>query len=269
MGLTVMDISISKMNLDSEFNCRGDLPPIEVMDMVKDLERNGQIQPVVIMKYAEPVKGFEYLLLVGYRRTTAAKILGWETISAVIKGEMGEVEARYMNLRENVQRKDLTIIQEAKAIEKLKKLQITKSAIAKQLGKSVPWVDVRYMLLELPSEIQKEVSAGLINQRQIKELHRILGRKGKEEAFKAVRKIKDAFYQGEKSFTVSTAVINPDKKLIRKRPEVASMLSHIRVNVGNGLATRALAWCAGEISSNELYETIRENCKDTYIPREI
>ena len=144
MTIETKEVLISEINMDSNFNCRGDLPPIEVAELAKDLEKRGQLQPVIIMTYPEPVDGFKYLLIIGYRRTTAAKILRWDRIRAEIRPEMDEADARCMNLRENVHRKELTILQEARAISKLKALGIGREATANHLGKSHGWVKVRF-----------------------------------------------------------------------------------------------------------------------------
>ena len=264
MMIETKEVLISEINMDSSFNCRGDLPPIEVAELAKDLEKRGQLQPVTIMTYDTPKDGFKYLLLIGYRRTTAAKILRWDHIRAEIRLEMSEVDARCMNLRENVHRKELTILQEARALTKLKELDIGREATANHLGKSHGWVQVRFLLLELPLEVQKEVESGIINQRQIRELHQIMGRRGREATFEAVRGIKDAKIRGQKDITVNPNRDDPDRKIHRGRKEIFGMMEHVQNNVGNGLATRCRAWCGGEITSNELFESLRDEAGDSY-----
>lgn len=264
MMIETKEVLISEINMDNSFNCRGELPAIEVAELAKDLEKEGQLQPVIIMTYATPKDGFKYLLLIGYRRTTAAKVLRWDRIRAEIRPEMSEADARYMNLRENVHRKELTVLQEAQAISKLKDLGIGRQATANHLGKSTGWVQVRYLLLELPQEVQKEVAAGLINQRHIRELHQIMGRQGQAATFEAVRGIKDAKIRGQKAITVNPNRDDPDRKIHRGRKEIFGMMEHVENNVGNGLATRCMAWCGGEITSNELFESLKAEAGDNY-----
>ena len=257
-------VSISEIHLDAEFNCRGHLAPIDVMDLADDLKEQGQISPVLLMIYPEDKQletGFKYLLTVGYRRTTAAKIINWEYIDAIIQPTMPEEEARYLNLRENVQRKDLNVLQEAKAMFKLKQLGVSREAAAKHLGKSSAWVQIRYMLLELPKEIQAEAGAGIITQSQIRGIHTILRKNGELACFTAAKKIKTARAAGKKSIIVNPNLIDGDRKANRKRPEIFPMMEIVRTNLGNGFYTRCMAWCAGEISSNELKKSIKAECE--------
>jgi ParB family chromosome partitioning protein len=71
------------------------------LDTLADsLKRYGQISPIVISK--------KNLLIAGGRRLEAAKLLGWETINAVVYEESGELEQLELEVEENLQRMDFT-----------------------------------------------------------------------------------------------------------------------------------------------------------------
>jgi len=277
--MEIINIPIDSIHMDEEFNCRGHIAPMDVVDLAKDIERRGLLQPVVVQPYNsdDQIKfGKKYRLLAGFRRTTAHKVLAkndpkWGTIPATIHEPVSEAEACFLNLAENVNRSDLTILQEAKALAKLKALGVTEVDCGDHLGKSRGWVQVRYMLLALPEEVQQEVAAGFINQTQIRELYAIFNTAGKEACFTAVRDIKDAKSRG-RSISVNPSKLNKNSKRQRTRQEIQTMLEHIYDSFGPSITTRSLAWASGEISDNDLYLTLKDyadkNGKLYLIPRE-
>lgn len=262
--MEIINVQIKDIHMDEDFNCRGHIAPMDVVDLAKDIERRGLLQPVVVQPYSDDdaIKyGKKYRLLAGFRRTTAHKVLArdntkFNTIPCTIHEPVSEAEACFLNLAENVNRSDLTILQEAKALEKLKALSVTEADCGLHLGKSRGWVQVRYMLLGLPNEVQQEVAAGFINQTQIRELYAIYGTAGQDACFRAVRDIKDAKIRG-KSISVNPSKHNKNAKRQRSRAEIQGMLSHVHDTFGHSLTTRALAWASGEISDNDLYTTLR------------
>ena len=263
--MEIINVRLKDIHMDEDFNCRGTIVPLDVVDLVKDIEQHGLIQPILVQEYDEAKKletGCKYRLLAGFRRTTAHKVLvkndiKWNIIAAVLHTPVSESEAYILNLSENIQRKDLTILQEARAVAKLEQLGVTESDCAYKLGMSRGWVQLRYMLLRLPSEVQEEVAAGFINQTQIRELYSIYKTAGKESCFNATRQLKDAKIKGRKNATVNPNKKNKDAKRQRKRGEIQEMLEHIFDAVGSGFHARCLAWASGEISDNELYMSIK------------
>jgi ParB/RepB/Spo0J family partition protein len=259
------DIPLSEIHMDEQFNCRGPIAPIDVVDLAKDIEQRGLIQPVTIAPYpADKQKelGYKYRLIAGYRRFTAHKILKKATVSAIIRQDMqDEAAARFFNLSENIQRKDLNILQEAQAISRLREIGVTEHDAANKLGKSRGWIQVRYMLLDLPQEIQQEVAAGFISQAQIRELYTIHNISGKNKCMEAAKKLKEARQNG-RVVSVNPNKTAPKAKRHRKRDEIFLMMEHIQDNVGNSFATRCMSWAAGEISDEELFGDVRKLCDD-------
>jgi len=265
MIMQITDININDIHMDEDFNCRGQISPMDVVDLAKDIERRGLIQAITVQEYSEEKQketGFKYRLLAGYRRTTAHKILTkndpkFSIIPAVIRASMTDAEAYILNLSENIQRKELTILQEARALAKLERLGVTETDCAAELGTSRGWVQIRYMLLRLPVEVQQEVAAGFITQTQIRELYAIYKTAGRESTFNAVRAIKDAKIKGRANVSVNPNIKNKNAKHQRKRGEIQVMLEHMFDAIGSGLHTRCLAWASGEISDNDLFLSIR------------
>ena len=263
---TLVSIPLSEILADDDFNCRGKIVPIDVVDLAKDIQERGLIQPVTVAPYIEG--SYKYRLIAGFRRFSAHLVIQRSEIDAIIREDMiDEKECRFFNLSENLQRTDLTIMQEARALQHLQAVGVGEHDAADRLNKSRGWIQVRYLLLKLPKEVQKEVEAGFIKQTQIRELYSLYKNHSIEKLYAAVRKIKDAKIMGRDLVTVDPDKLSPKAKRIRKRPEIFEMMAHVVQYADNGLHTRCLAWCAGEINDDELFDSLQEVCEnngDTY-----
>lgn len=269
----VLNIPLKDIFADEDFNCRGTIAPIDVVNLAKDIEQNGLIQPVTVVQLSnDHESGKKYKLIAGYRRYTAHKIIKKDTINAIVNSDMlDEKKARLFNLSENLQRQDLNIVQEAKAIKCLVDLGMTIEYIAKELSKSFTWVQVRSMLLALPEKIQAEVAQGYVAQLQIRDLYTIYRDHGEEQVIEATKQLKEAKARGENGVRIRAPNgKKKNSKRIRTRHEIIEMLFHIQDAVGNGLHTRGLAWAAGEINDKELFNDIKrvatEQGKDYLLP---
>jgi len=263
-------VPMSEIHFDQDFNCRGEIIPMDVVDLAKDIAQNGLLLPVLLSTYsAEQAAstGFKYLLIAGYRRFMAHKINKAVEIKSIIKPEMARVEAQLINLSENLQRKDLNILQEARAIKKLLENGLTEHQASERLGMSRGWVQIRFMLLKLPSDIQDECASGIMNQTQIRDVYTHFQYRGKDAAVEAVKLIKDAKIKSGKSIRLQKTGSEKRKekeinvKRQRSRQESFEMMSHMQDTIGNGLWTRTLAWVCGEISDLDLYISIKEHDK--------
>lgn len=267
---------LSNIYYDENFNCRGKIAPIDVIDLAKDIRLRGQLQAVILAPCTEEQHkstGCDYRLIAGYRRYTAHQVLSqgrdgdpkFLCIDAVVREDMqDEAEARFLNLAENIQRKDLNIAQEAKALAKLEALGVTEHDAADRLGKSRGWVQVRYMLLRLPEDIQNEVAAGMITQTNIRDLYSVYRTSGRDATYAAVKKLKDAKAAGRKGARVKPK--KRDAKRVRNRGELFEMQDHVRRQFGNGPLTVLLAWAAGEVDDAEIHATLKGKAIDLGIP---
>jgi ParB/RepB/Spo0J family partition protein len=269
----VHEIPMAEIHSDQGFNCRGFIAPMDVHSLAKDIDQNGLQFPIAVQP-AEEIAGELpdgkcYRIVAGHRRHRAFEILRRDVIPAMIKRGLTEVQARVFNLSENLQRAELNILQEAKALLKLKELGLVQEAAAEAVGRTRSWVQIRYNLLELPEVIQEEAAAGLLNQAQIKQIYGLKGTsddptKVQEAQFAAVRAIKNALLRGEKGISVAKKPeADPYKKKRRAKNEVQDMIHHIgKSGPGFGFATRCLAWANGEINTAELYLEIKHQCQE-------
>ena len=255
----VKELEVAKILSDSDFNCRGTILPMDVIDLVKDITIHGLQFPIAVQPIGdvdkEVSRDYDYRIIAGHRRFAAFKVMKRETIPAMIKCGLSETNARLLNLGENLKRQNLNLLQEARAIERLRHLGLNRRQVSEALGVSVSWVQVRFNLLDLPEEIQEEAAAGLLNQQQVKQIY---GLRSPERQYEAVKKIKNARLKGEQGISVSKPPEqDPFKKKRQQKNVVQDMIDHMGGTVGHGLHTRALAWCNGEISSAELFFDIK------------
>jgi ParB-like partition proteins len=261
----VYNLPMSELFHDDSFNCRGPISPLDVADLAKSINEHGLQFPITTQPVADvqdvalrarlEAQGLKYRIIAGHRRHKAVVVLGRKTIPAMIRKGLTEAQARILNLSENFDRKDLDIVQEAHALAALEKAGVPRDTVAKAIGKSSSWVQVRYYILRLPEEIQQEARAGLLNQYQIKQIYSL---ESVDKQFEAVRKIKDAKQRGEKPADVAERKKKPSStKSERKRTEMFDMMELLAKTLGYGLHTRVLAWATGEICTAELFTDVQ------------
>lgn len=263
-------LPVERIFSDPDFNCRGPIAPFDVIELSRSIEANGLQQPVVVQpispeEYARlglPPGRYDWRLVMGHRRHKAFEILQtrdarFKLIPAVVRKDLSAVQARTMNLIENLERRDLTVMQEARALEKFHTAGVPQDEVAKLIGKSRGWVQVRFTALRLPKEIQAEIDAGFISQEQIKDIYSIPSMEAK---FEAVREIKEAKLRGDKralKVKDPTRKRNPWERKVRNQTEIFEMQDRIREAVGNGFPTRLLGWCAGLVTDIEVFQDLR------------
>lgn len=122
----------------------------KINELAQTLRTHGMIQPIVIRKLDDD----QYELIAGERRLRAAEMLDWESIPAIVRS-LNDTETASIALIENIQREQLSVIEEAHAYKKLIKLhELTQEALAQRLGKSQSTIANRLRLLNLPDKVQ-------------------------------------------------------------------------------------------------------------------
>lgn len=129
-----------------------------IEELAESIKHHGIAQPVLIRK-----KGDQYELVAGERRYRACKLLGKDTIPAIIK-EISDEDSLQIALIENLQREDISPVEEAKAfLMLLKRFNYTQEELASKIGKSRPAISNAIRLLDLPDEILGELASGKIS----------------------------------------------------------------------------------------------------------
>jgi ParB family transcriptional regulator, chromosome partitioning protein len=145
----------------------------KIAELAKTINTHGIIQPIVVRR----IEKDRYEIIAGERRWRAVQSLGWENVSAIIR-DMNDTQTASVALIENLQREELTVIEEAVAYAKLLELQnLTQEALAQRLGKNQSTIANKLRLLKLPEQVQQ----ALLN-KQITERHARALIKVKDEA---------------------------------------------------------------------------------------
>lgn len=132
-----------------------------INELATTIDEHGLLQPIVLREY-EPKK---YEIIAGERRFRAITSLHWADVPAIIQ-KMDDGETASMALIENLQRQDLTVIEEATAYRELMTLNdLTQAALAKELGKSQSFVANKLRLLKLARPVQQALLTRRISER--------------------------------------------------------------------------------------------------------
>ena len=158
----------------------------EKLNELKDsIEKNGLLQPIVVKK---AIKG--YYIIAGERRYRAFELLGKKEIPAIIK-EMTDEEMMIFAVLENLQREDLSALEESESYKNLMdKMSLTQEELANKLGKSRPYIANSLRLLKLPTEIKIKLEQGLISAAHARTLLSLKTKKTMEEVCALVIKRK-------------------------------------------------------------------------------
>ena len=140
-------------------------PLQELADSIKE---NGLLQPIVVRK-----SGDGYELIAGERRFRAHEMLGYPTIEAIVI-DKNDDESADLALIENMQREDLSAIEEARAMQRiLENSGLTQAELAKRLGYRQSTVANKLRLLKLSPELQEDIARGVLTERHARALLKV------------------------------------------------------------------------------------------------
>ncbi len=190
-------------------------------ELAKTLHTHGIIQPIVVRELGDE----QYEIIAGERRYRAAKKLGWDTIPAIVKN-MNDKETASVALIENIQREDLSPIEEAYAYQQLIEIHnLTQEALAQRLGKGQSTIANKLRLLKLPDAIQQALLDKQITERHARA---ILPLKDEEKQIQVLQEII------EKNLNVKQTEARVEKMLANEakpKPKRRSISRDIRIAV--------------------------------------
>ena len=125
-------------------------------ELVTSIRENGILQPLIVT----PLKD-KYELIVGQRRLEAARQAGLKEVPVIARKIVSDIERLEMAIIENIQRQDLTPLEEAEAYYRLlTEFHLTQEEIAKRVGKDRATIANFLRLRQLPSLIKKDLNQG-------------------------------------------------------------------------------------------------------------
>lgn len=162
----VVKIPLAKIHAN-QFQPRTVFDEEKIEELARTIHVHGVIQPIVVRDSQQ--EGF-YEIIAGERRFRAMTSLGWEEVPAIVR-QLSDKETASIALIENLQREELTAIEEAHAYSNLLQIQeITQEALAQRLGKSQSAVANKLRLLKLPEAVQQALLTRSITERHARAL---------------------------------------------------------------------------------------------------
>jgi len=138
---------------------RTSIRPEALEQLARSIQESGVVQPILV----RPVANGRFQIIAGERRFRAAQKLGLSTIPAVVR-TVADDRVLEFALVENIQREELTPIEEAQALRRLQdELGLTQEALASKVGKDRATVANTIRLLRLPAEVREELQRGTLS----------------------------------------------------------------------------------------------------------
>ena len=138
---------------------RTTIRPEALEQLARSIQESGVVQPILV----RPTANGRFQIVVGERRFRAAQKLGLSTIPAVVR-TVADNRILEFALVENIQREELTPIEEAMALRRLQdELGLTQEALAGKVGRDRATVANTLRLLRLPAEVREELQRGTLS----------------------------------------------------------------------------------------------------------
>ena len=164
-----MDREVIELYLDdiipNRFQPREVFNEEALKELSASIREHGVIQPIIVRKL-----GDKYEIIAGERRYKASVLAGLTKIPAIVRN-LDDKEASKVALLENLQRKDLTPIEEARTYQKILEIDsMTQEELGKSMGKSQSAIANKMRLLTLPDEVQDALLHDRISERHARSL---------------------------------------------------------------------------------------------------
>ncbi|MBE7013504.1 MAG: nucleoid occlusion protein [Ruminococcaceae bacterium] len=214
----VLQISVDKI-LPNPFQPRKSFDGIALEEMSRSIKQYGVLQPITVRKISPTL----YELIAGERRLRACKFAGLTKIPAIVV-EMNDCDSAGAALVENLQREDLSFMEEAEAYNSLMALHgFTQEQIALRLGKSQSNIANKLRLLRLSDKVKRIVAENNLTERHARALLK-LPDEGKQ--LEALKKVCDSSCNVSETEKI---VENLLKEKTEKSPKRTAMLKDVRI----------------------------------------
>jgi ParB family transcriptional regulator, chromosome partitioning protein len=140
-------------------NPRRNFPEADIESLAKSLKDKGLIQPLLV----RPLKDGSFQIVAGERRWRAAQRAGLHEVPAIVR-ELDDKDTLELAIVENVQRSDLTPLEEAQAYRMLMdEFKYTQQQLAESIGKSRSHIANTLRLMSLPDSVKEHIEKGILS----------------------------------------------------------------------------------------------------------
>ena len=213
---------------------RKNFDEVALQELADSIREHGVIQPIIAKK---SIKGYE--IIAGERRVKASRMVGLTEIPAIVK-DFTDQQMMEIALLENLQRENLSAIEEANAYKKLQEtLILTQEELAKRLGKSRSHITNMLGLLSLPQNIQEQINNKEISMGHARVLSKLQDEKQQQELAKKIVTEGISVREIEK-LTMEPTIIknNPQRKREEKNPQYVYLQSELSEKLGTKVVVK-------------------------------
>lgn len=219
----VIQLAVTKIK-PNRFQPRSIFSEEKISELAQTIKTHGMIQPIVVRKLDED----EYELIAGERRWRAVQTLGWEDAPVIVQ-QMTDTETASVALIENLQREELTVIEEARAYSRLLELHaITQEALAQRLGKNQSTIANKLRLLKLDDAVQQALLNKSITERHARALIKL---KDQEKQLKLLQEIIEQDLNVKQTEERIEKMENKEEKPKKKKPKLKGVNKDMRIAV--------------------------------------
>lgn len=249
-----LQISVDKI-VPNRFQPRLEFNEKALNELADSIKEHGIIQPLVLRNI-----GDKYEIIAGERRYKAARMLGFKTVPAVIRN-VDNTKSAELAVVENIQRKDLSAIEEAQSYKKLMDEGMTQEEIAKTIGVAQSTVANKIRLLSLPSSVQNALLEAKISERHARSLLSLQDSFLQEDILNKIILNRWTVRQTEEEISKITGKSTPDEpKFIRSdvnellKPEEEKKLDLSKTNINTFPSLEELKKSIMEDTNNNVKE---------------
>lgn len=205
---------------------------VALQELAASIKRYGILQPLIVT----PMGRDEYVIVAGERRWRAAQLAGLSDVPAIVR-EQAELDQLEIALIENVQRVDLSPLEQAVSIERLhQQFNLTYKTIADRLSKALPTIHNTVRLLQLPEESRIALKKGDITEGHARSILALKDQpKYQTELLHLIMKHQWSVRQAEQYVTAHKEGIKAPEaaraRLAVTTPETARLSSYIKAPV--------------------------------------
>lgn len=151
------DVAVDRLD-PNPFQPRSALDPARLAELSASIRESGIVQPILVRR-----RGERYQIIAGERRWRAAQAAGLAAVPVTIR-DVPDSQLLELALVENVQRQELTALEEAHAFQRLQEeFRLTQEDIARRVGRDRTTIANTLRLLRLPRELREMVGAGRLD----------------------------------------------------------------------------------------------------------
>ncbi len=181
-----------------------------IKELAATIKDHGLLQPIIVREYERG----QYEIIAGERRFRAVTTqLNWDKVPAIVT-TMADDESAAMAIIENLQRAQLSPVEEARAYQELmSKNAMTQETLARQIGKSQSFVANKMRLLKLSQPVQSAIMNGAISERHGRELLKL----DDTQQLTALRQIAENNLTVKETARLVQSIIDPDSILAEEQ----------------------------------------------------